>query len=300
MKQLFSISFLIILMGVNVIAQDEYNDGLTLMQIEQGAKVAGMGGTSVALISSPDLTAYNPAAAVGVEKFTVSFGHISYWENIRLESGYFAKDMNDRWYFHGGLKYATDDKIEERQYPTAIPDGLFSAHDISIKSGLAYKLSDKVNIGLALGWFIEKIGNYRGSAFNLDFGLQSQINEKLSLGASVTNLGKHFHLTLNGLVGSRYITLPTTYRIGAAYKVDKYIGTADIVYLDDEVKIHVGTEANVHEYFLLRAGYMANYDSKSFTAGSSFIYRNMIIDYGFVPYSNNLGTSHLFNITFSL
>ena len=64
--------------------------------------------------------------------------------------------------------------------------------------------------------------------------------------------------------------------------------------------LHLGAEASVHEMFTVRAGYMANYDSKNISAGVSFNKRNIGVDYAFVPYTNDLGTSHLFNFTFSL
>ena len=47
---------------------------------------------------------------------------------------------------------------------------------------------------------------------------------------------------------------------------------------------------------------MSGYDVKDFTAGATFHlarYR-LAVDYAFVPYKENLGTSHLFNLTFVL
>ena len=70
--------------------------------------------------------------------------------------------------------------------------------------------------------------------------------------------------------------------------------------LDDEIHVNVGAEARLHEMFQLRSGYMVNYDTKNFTAGASFFYRKIIVDYAFVPYTSNLGTSHLFNLTFGI
>jgi hypothetical protein len=52
--------------------------------------------------------------------------------------------------------------------------------------------------------------------------------------------------------------------------------------------------------FSVRAGYMSGYDTKDFTMGASFGYRNIIVDYAFVPFGHNLGNSHLFNLTFTL
>ncbi|MFZ5980436.1 MAG: hypothetical protein ACOYVF_07365, partial [Candidatus Zixiibacteriota bacterium] len=96
------------------------------------------------------------------------------------------------------------------------------------------------------------------------------------------------------------ISLPTTYRLGGAYRYGKYLGALDMVIVDDEFHVHAGAEADLHEMFSMRAGYMFNYDSKNITAGASFHHHNITVDYAFVPYSNDLGTTHLFNFTFTL
>jgi hypothetical protein len=88
--------------------------------------------------------------------------------------------------------------------------------------------------------------------------------------------------------------------VGGSYRYDRYLGAVDAVIVDDEFHLNIGAEATLHEYVSLRAGYMANYDTKNFTAGASFTRRNITVDYAFVPYTNNLGTTHLFNLTFSL
>ena len=271
-----------------------------MLKSEHGARAAGMGGAFVSIAADPNAAAYNPAGAGGVNKFTASFGHTTYWENIRLESGYVAANLLSRLYVHGGIRFAVIDNIENRQLPTLEPDDFSDAHDVSFKGGLAYRFTERVTAGLAAGWFVEKIGGWRGSVFNVDLGVQTTPRENVSLGASVTNLGSDFNLEMTGIVGSRDISLPTTYRFGGSYRYESYLGAIDLVVLDDKLHIHAGAEAQLHELFQLRGGYMFNYDSKSFTAGASFTKRNLTIDYAFVPYSNDLGTSHMFNFTFKL
>ena len=73
-----------------------------------------------------------------------------------------------------------------------------------------------------------------------------------------------------------------------------------MVIVDYEAHLHLGAEGRLHELFQLRAGYMFNYDSKNITAGASFTKRNFAVDYAFVPYENDLGTSHIINLTFRL
>ncbi len=147
---------------------------------------------------------------------------------------------------------------------------------------------------------MEKIEAWQGSSFNVDLGLQARATDRLYLGASAMNVGSKFSLSKTGAPDSRDISLPTTYRVGAAYQYKRYLGAADIIMLDDQAHLHLGVEAKLHELLAVRAGYMTNYDSKNLTAGASFIYHNIGIDYAFVPYSNDLGSVHLFGLTIRL
>ncbi len=276
------------------------DDGLALMKVEHGARPAGMGAAFVSITDDPNGVLYNPASIVSLEGFAASFGHTSYWENVRLESGFFAKSLSRRVFLHGGIRFAVIDEIEQRIFPTEEPESFFDAHDISFKSGVSYRVSSKISVGFAAGWFVEKIEAWRGSAFNADLGFLATPKDNINVGASVTNLGGDFHLSKSGAEGSREISLPITYTVGGSYRYDRYLGAADLVISDDKFHLHLGAEAALHQLFSLRSGYMINYDSKNFTAGASFTKRNISVDYAFVPYSNDLGTSHLFNLTVRL
>ncbi|HWR84230.1 MAG TPA: PorV/PorQ family protein [Candidatus Deferrimicrobium sp.] len=272
-----------------------------MLKNDHGARAVGMGAAWVSVSGDPNATLYNPAHASAFEKFTASFGHTVFWERIRAESGYIASRLSSRLSAHGGIRFAVIDDLEARRFPTSEPVALFDAHDVSFKAGLAYKVTGNVSAGFALGWFVEKIEAWRGSAFNADFGVLVSPMTDLNLAASATNIGSDFYLEKEGLRGSRAISLPTTYRLGGSYRWrSSYLGALDIVIVDEEFHLHSGVEARIRELLALRTGYMFNYDTKNFTAGASFTKRGLTVDYAFVPFTENLGTSHLFNITFTL
>jgi len=289
------LSFLVVLVG-----NTQAVNGLGMMKIENGARQAGMGTAVVSLTDDPNGVAYNPASIVGIKGFEASFGHTAYWDNIRLESGYYAISLSQRTFLHGGIRYAVVDNLEERLIPSAEPISYFDAHDVSFKSGLSYKVRDNFTVGASIGWFIEKIEAWRGSVFNADLGLLFNLTSEVNIGASITNIGGDVNLSKPNIAGSRDISLPTRYTIGASYRYQKYLGAMDIVVFDDDVHLNMGGEVQVNELFKVRTGYMFNYDSKNFTAGASFTKRNLTIDYAFVPFTNDLGTSHIFNLTFNL
>ncbi len=275
-------------------------DGLALMKVETGARAAGMGGAFVSIIGDPNSSAYNPASASHVNQFGASFGHNAYWDNIRIETGCFVTNFTGRTWLHGGVKFAAVDEIESRIDASSDPDALFEAHDISLKTGLAMSLGDKLTVGVAGGWYVEKIGEFRGSGFNADLGVVYRVTPALTFGGSALSLGSDISLSAPHQVSTSDIALPTTYRLGGSYKYDIFLGAADMVIVDDDAHLHLGAEGMLHEMVTLRTGYMLGYDSKSFTAGASFIHRNFTIEYAFVPYSNNLGTTHLFNLSVTL
>ena len=273
-------------------------DGLALMKVETGARPAGMGGAFGAIAGSAEAAAYNPAGAYGIEKFSASFGHISYWENIRLETGYFAFAASSRLVVHGGLKYAAIDDLERRGLvPSEDPLAVFDAHDASFKAGAAYRVTDRITAGGAMGWYFEKIDAWSGWAFNIDLGVNAMAMEHLTVGASVTGLGSDLTLSQSTRNSSRPIPLPTTWRVGAAYGYNRLVAAADFVYLDESAHAHLGAEFVAHELFQVRTGYMAGYDTKNFSAGASFVQRNLTVDYAFVPYTKDLGTVHMINFT---
>lgn len=300
MFKLVRLAALASILSLSIVAPVWSDDGLALMKVEHGARPAGMGAAFVAVTNDPNGSLYNPASITDPPGFVASFGHTAYWENVRLESGFFAKSLSPRLFLHGGIRFAVIDEIEQRMFPTEEPEAFFDAHDISFKSGLSYRVTDKVSVGLSAGWFIEKIEAWRGSAFNVDLGVMFSPKKNVNLGGAITNLGGDFSLTKPGVEGSREISLPVTYAVGGSYRYNRILGAADIVIVDDEAHLHIGAEASVHEMFDIRAGYMANYDSKNISAGASFTKRNIAVDYAFVPYTNDLGTSHLFNFTVRL
>ncbi len=294
------INILLLLLSLCLVEQAASQDGLALLKTGHGARESGLGEAVVSIADNVNGANYNPAVITSVKQFTASFGHTQYWENINLESAFFASPLSSKINLHGGIRFAAVDDIEKRDNPTADPDALFEFHDVSLKTGFTYLKNEKLSFGFAFGWFFEKNEIWSGSAFNVDLGMHYQTSENIQLGAAVTNLGSSFQLTADGRENSNEISLPTKYSVGANYYYGKYLGAIDFAIVDDEFKLHLGTEADVHELLKVRAGYMFNYDTKDFSAGATFIKRNIKIDYAFVPYSNDLGTTHLFNFTFSI
>ena len=281
----------------------EAQDGLAMMKVEAGARPAGLGGAFVSISGDAMSPIYNPAAAVGTSDFLFGTEHCEYWENISFQTGYLTGRVHQRVFLFAGIRYAAVSDLEyRRDNPSAEPEGIFDAHDISFKGGLAFQVDDQLSIGVAAGWFFEKVERYTGSAFNFDIGALYKVDDQISVGISATNIGSDFSLGLDGQQESRLIDVPKTFRLGLSYKRDPLLTSGDIVILDDKAHAHVGAEYDAGQYVVFRAGYMSGYDSKSFSAGGSVMVPNykLALGYAYVPYSNSIGTTHQFSLTYGI
>ncbi|MFQ5608040.1 MAG: PorV/PorQ family protein [Candidatus Zixiibacteriota bacterium] len=268
--------------------------GLTLLKVESGARPSAMGEAFVSIAGDPLSQRYNPAATVGGPEFTAYLGHTAYWENVTFETAFMTLQRG-KFRYSFGARLAQISDLEARSDVASVdPLFLFESRDISLKFGVAYPFSEKLSIGVAGGWIIEKISFFKSSSFNMDIGALYSHDERLSFGLSVANVGQDIRF-----VGSD-ISLPTTVRAGASYRQGDFLLSADGIHVDDEFHAHVGAEYTRIERLALRAGFQSGYDSKNVTAGLGFSERDIRVDYAFVPYRNDLGTTHQFGLSILL
>lgn len=267
--------------------------GIKLLAVEPGARPVGMGAAFASMTGDPYSAAYNPAAIYGIGKLAGSIGHNAYWQNIRIETGYLVFQKYNA-NFAAGLQFAVDDNIQGRGSTPTSDFYNFDAHDVSFKCGAAFPVDKNIIFGFMAGWMFEKIDIYRGSAFNVDLGLLSQLSSSVAVGLAVQNLGGKLNLR------DEEYSLPLTFRGGISYKLRKFIPAADIVIQDDKFHLHAGGEYSFGENFCVRAGFRSGYDTRDFSAGAGFVKRNLRIDYAFVPYKNSIWDTHLINLTFHL
>ncbi|MBN4076228.1 PorV/PorQ family protein [Gemmatimonas aurantiaca] len=275
----------------NIAFAAHINSGLALLKVETGARASAMGEAFTAVSADPLSQNYNPAGAAGGSEFNAYLGQTLYWENITLQSGFtsFAKGS---WQFHFSVRSAKVDGIEARgSTPSINPDFVFDSRDLSVKAGVAIPLNERLTVGLALGWVMERISFYQSSTMMFDIGAVYKQNDKLTLGFSVLNIGSALSFD------SADVSLPTAVRGGASYVLNDVLLAADGVFIDEEFHLHFGAEYQGIKALALRAGYQSGYDSKSVTFGVGFSKNNLRFDYTFIPYSNSLTDSHQFGLS---
>ncbi|MCP4705772.1 MAG: hypothetical protein GY865_14330, partial [candidate division Zixibacteria bacterium] len=223
------------------------DSGVKFLSLETGAGPIGMGGAFTAYEAEPYSAVYNPAAIYGINSVSGSFGHDTYWKKRRFESG-FVSFKKGSIVYNVGLRFAEISDIKAFD-----GDGNylydFNSYDLSLKFTGAFKINRAVTAGLSLGWAFEKITIYRDNAFTADLGLIVKPRSDLTLGLSVLNIGTKMNLNIEEY------NIPTTLRFGAKYNYKNIKPALDIVYFDDNMYLHFGTEYKIKDLMFLRAGY---------------------------------------------
>ena len=90
--------------------------------------------------------------------------------------------------------------------------------------------------------------------------------------------------------------LPLITRLGGFYQLPAFSTkirgslSSDIVVITNEnMRVHLGTEWLLWQQLALRAGFLSGYDSRSVSLGLGFNRHSVRLDYGFIPFGEDLG-----------
>lgn len=216
-----------------------------------GGRAAAMGGSSVA---AQGLWAMqnNPAGMANLEKISLGL----YYENRWL--------LPETAYKCGAFALPT-------KFGTiGLSFNQFGSSKYSEnKFGLAYAkaFGRYLQIGLQLDYFLLHVGNDYGnfSAVTFELGLQSQVTDRLTLGAYIFNpVSFSLEQTLN------HDKLPIVMRFGLAYQFTKdFVGQCEIEKNTEVegVRLRGGLEYEAIKNFYIRAGVQTNPGILSFGLG---------------------------------
>ena len=269
--------------------------GMVEMLNLSGARQVAMGETPVLTEADPFNLEYNPAAIMGLSKGRLGLTYnsaIQGRDNSGLAIIFPVRGVD----FGVHVRLSSLGDIEARgETPTTEPDYLFSAHDFAARVFAAVRLRPRLQAGVSLGWMMEKIDIYRANAYTFGAGLLYDWKYGIMFHGAAANVGPTFTFI------SEEQSPPSIYRAGVGYHRNQLSATADYVNIKSgEGHLHLGAEYLVQKYLFLRGGYQTGYDSRSFSAGAGFISNQLRIDYAFVPYTSDLGSSHRFSLVFLL
>ena len=297
-------AFLIgLLMGLpaTASADEPGSAGALFLRFGLGARAAGMGEAYAAVAEDASSVFFNPGAMPAVLGTRITLAHSEYFQSLRFEQA--AVTHETEWGTFGFMFTGLymDDMDRRDDLGSVNPLGQFGAYDVAVAVAYGRYIVPNVAVGISLKPVHQRIDELSATGFAVDAGIYhvSRI-EGVKLAATVANLGTPMKFE------SEEYALPRYVRIGGSWErevpaVDgRVMVTLDALFPnDDGVREHIGGEYSYRRMFSLRAGYKAGYDSQGATFGLGVVYRDIAVDYAFLPVSNDLGDSHRFGVGFS-
>jgi hypothetical protein len=180
------------------------------------------------------------------------------------------------------------------------PLGTFDARNAAFGISGAYKIDQSLSFGMTAKYLYEKILVDEATGYAVDLGGFYQTPWDVQLALVVNNLG-----SMNAL-DKEASMLPTSIRAGGAYQLGIKSMNGNVTFATDVVSftlenkshMHFGTEFDYRNLIAVRFGYQTGYDAKSFSTGIGIHYGMLQLDYAFVPFKSDLGSTHTISLGF--
>ncbi len=245
---------------------------LPVLKIDHGARMAGMGGSFVAVSDNIDAIFSNPSGLTHIEGSAFTLGYTRWLMNDHILNGGLAFKTG---YGVVGLSVVTFRPTGFEETTIFQPTGTGREPDMGdLSLGVAYakKLTDKLSVGSLFRWTQETLDTDRLTAFDVSISTLFYTGFKsLRLGMTFENLGRDVKVI------SSVAHMPVSFSTAAAMEIFGSRGdpgyltlTGENYYATDfaEVQYRVGTEFWIQNSFALRGGYKINFDEESWTLGA--------------------------------
>jgi hypothetical protein len=288
-------------MPLLTVGQDAGKSGLAFLKIGVGGRAAALGEAYVALAHDPTAVYWNPAGLAYAPGTQLTFTHLEWLESINHD--FYALSFPGFGGVLGlGLTTQAIPNIELRENPSAEPIGSFDGRDLALSLSYGRKRGANFSWGASLKYLYEKIYLNSANGFAFDVGASWQMPASpLRLATSAQNVGAM------GTLANENIELPSLLRAGAAYEIASASGEPRLTLAIEEMLLFKGGNATNTgvEYWLLngvagRAGYQFGRDHRGLTAGFGARRGRYTLDYGYLPFENDLGATHRFSILVKL
>lgn len=271
--------------------------GFVFLKIGVGARAMGMGSAFVALADDPTSVYWNPAGLASIEKTQVTVMHNEWILDFRQEFVAVGTRLGPGTAGFGFAGFYSDEL--ERRSDTGVLEGHYGANDIAVTGAYGLKLAPGLDAGLGLRYIRGMIDQVDATTIAADVGAKYRVSDTgITLGASVANLGG------DAKFDAEEFPIPLTWRLGGAWSKNLAAlhgrGTLSAEYRqakEDDGKFHLGGEYAFRERLALRAGGAFGYDDQDMSFGIGLMKDWFRFDYALVPFSSDLGSTHLFSLT---
>src|SRR5437016_5606210 len=174
-------------------------EGAAFLDIPVGGGPAAMGSAYSALATNAYAPTWNPAGLGFISDTEIAGQHLSYLESMNYEylSLVHALDQQRDSGTHRGLgfsaQYLGSGDITRTDVDSTgnfvNPGGTFSSHYGAYNLSYGQTFNDKLAVGVTGKWINAKIDDVSANAYAVDLGSLYKMNDKLSLAATLTNMG---------------------------------------------------------------------------------------------------------------
>ncbi len=234
--------------------------GGDVLKARMGARSAALGEAYTALGDDLGAAGYNPAGLIGIKGPSLAFMHWSAIAQVSYENFGYAHPLK-----FGTLAASVLLRNQPDIKNPLAPDNPVSAYDVVVALSYAQRPSyfldnlpeglRKLNAGISLKYLRSHLARFDAETVAADIGLNAPLEEGLSAGLSLLNLGPPLKFI------STADPLPTALLGGVAKRLEigkesSLTALADIEYpFQGDVRIHTGAEAWLGKGLALRLGY---------------------------------------------
>jgi hypothetical protein len=282
--------------------------GFAFLNLPAGARAAALGGSYTAIADDPNALFWNPAGVAPATPLTTpNAGVVSAMHHESIQS--FRQDVvGGVWQKRGdglslGFNAHYTGSIEQTDELGTVL-GTTGASDFAIAGGWATTAAAGLRLGAGLQWVSETLAGTSASALSLSAGglYAPAAVTGLTLGLAVRNIGGSPAFTDEQGGKGEKVEQPLTLAGGAAYTHTtgsvRWLVTGEATKLKgDSVEGRLGVEVLPAPVLALRAGWMLGQDAADLTAGAGVTFGRVSFDYAYVPYHDDLGSSHRAGLT---
>ena len=293
---------------------------MAFLKIGVGTDAIGMGQAATSHVNDATASYWNAAGLAAVEGTDLYVMHNEYIADLRLEYASVAR----RFGRHGiGLSFNglfTDD-LEGRDENGEIT-GSLGYYNLSVGVGYGLALTDQLNLGIGVKYLREFIGDPAASedhvaqALATDLGAQYRLDSRFAFGLAVQNLSSDVSFNQvqiinqagNGpLAGGETFSLPVVVQGGVTYTPDMQImdGGVEIALegrsvSGEDASVLFGARYHYRDLAALSVGYRSGLDTEDLSFGLRVDREQLRVGYAFVPYSEDLGSSHRLSLGYRI
>lgn len=231
---------------------------------------------------------YNPAGLTGGKGTEVMLEHNEYLLDMSAEYAA-AMVRRGRWALGAGVMYQDQGSFTRRTISNPGGSGTFEASNIAGSFAGAYEFSDRASLGVTAKIFSEEIDNAGRNGWALDLGGHYRFNRHVEGGIVLRNLGGDIRFDRD----KEELPLEFAAGLSARFFHDRLRFSGEVAYpREQDLDYKLGADARIHRNLALRAGFNSRNDiGTGFTFGAGFFYRDLTIDYAYVPFQS-VGDAH--------